>query len=123
MIPSIKPRQDASLVKRVAEIDFVGTILLVGFYLSGLMAISFGGVLYAWGSGQTIANFVAAGVLIVAFLVQQSYALFHYSFFKVPPFWLFSSSNVARRPLRMFRYISFRSISNLSNRTLRSWLV
>lgn len=39
------------------------------------MAISFGGVLYAWNSAQTIATFVVAGLLAVVFLVQQIWSL------------------------------------------------
>ncbi|KAI4159449.1 MAG: hypothetical protein L6R39_000351 [Caloplaca ligustica] len=74
-IPSIQPRPDTPLLKRAAEIDLGGTILLTGLYLSGLMAISFGGVLYAWGSGQIVATFVVAGVLALIFLAQQIWSI------------------------------------------------
>ena len=40
------------------------------------MAISFGGALYAWNSGQIIALFVVAAVLWAVFSVQQFLALF-----------------------------------------------
>ena len=75
MIPSIQPRPGASISSRIAGVDVVGTILLAGTYLAGLMAISFGGVLYAWGSGRIIALFVVAGVLITVFLVQQIWSV------------------------------------------------
>ena len=35
------------------------------------MAISFGGTLYAWNSGQVIALFVVSGLLTIAFGIQQ----------------------------------------------------
>jgi hypothetical protein len=40
------------------------------------MAINFGGALYPWGSGQTIALFVVSGVLFVIFGIQQSLTIF-----------------------------------------------
>ena len=75
MIPSIQPRPEASLFSRFREIDFIGLLLLIGIWVAGLMAISFGGLVYPWNSGQTIALFVVAGVLILAFLAQQSWSL------------------------------------------------
>lgn len=48
--PSIQPRLGVSFSKRFVEIDTLGTVL-VGIYGSGLMAISLGGVLCAWGGG------------------------------------------------------------------------
>ena len=75
MIPPIQPRPGASISERIVEVDFVGTVLLAGTYLAGLMAISFGGVLYAWDSGRIIALFVVAGVLITIFLLQQTWSV------------------------------------------------
>jgi len=40
------------------------------------MAINFGGTLYAWNSGKTIALFVVSGLLLLAFAIQQSFCLF-----------------------------------------------
>jgi hypothetical protein len=40
------------------------------------MAINFGGTIYAWNSGQTIALFVVSGVIWIAFGIQQGYAIF-----------------------------------------------
>lgn len=75
MIPSIQPRPGASISSRIIEIDFLGTILLVGAFLSVLMAISFGGLLYSWSSGQIIALFVVAGILFGAFVAQQTWSV------------------------------------------------
>ena len=41
-----------------------------------VMAINFGGALYPWNSGQIIALFVLASVLLVAFAAQQQFAWF-----------------------------------------------
>ena len=75
MIPSIQPRPGASILSRLIEIDVVGTMLLIGIYVSGLMAISFGGIIFPWNSGQIIALFIVAGVLIAVFLVQQTWSI------------------------------------------------
>ena len=57
---------------RLRDIDYLGAVLQVGFFVAGIMAINFGGTNYAWNSGQTIALFVVAGILLLAFAVQQS---------------------------------------------------
>jgi len=53
-LPSRDPRPGASFISRVREIDWVGTILQVGAFTSGIMALSFGGVVFIWSSGQII---------------------------------------------------------------------
>jgi MFS family permease len=64
------------LASRFALFDYVGAILQAGLLTSGIMAINFGGTLYSWGSGQTIGMFVAAGVLLIGFAVQQTFCIF-----------------------------------------------
>ena len=73
MIPSITFRPTAPFLERVAHIDIVGTVLLTGAFVALLMGISFGGVVYQWSSGQSIALFVVAGVTTCTFLAQQSF--------------------------------------------------
>lgn len=75
LLPSFDPRPSVSHLNRWREIDFVGGILLIGAFVSGVMAISFGGILYAWGSGQIIAMFVVSVVLFAVFAVQQEFAI------------------------------------------------
>ena len=62
--------------ERLKGIDYVGAILVAGATVSGVMAISFGGALYPWNSGQTIGCFVASGVLWIALGIQQGLPLF-----------------------------------------------
>ncbi|KAK1143627.1 hypothetical protein N8T08_006237 [Aspergillus melleus] len=75
MIPSIDPRPGVSLKSRLAEIDFLGTTLFIGVFVSGIMAIAFGGLLYAWDSAQIIALFVCFGVLAILFFLQQHFLI------------------------------------------------
>lgn len=56
------------------SLDLIGAILSAGAITTLVMAISFGGSVYAWGSGQIIALFVTTGVLWIAFLLQQRFS-------------------------------------------------
>lgn len=76
MLPNVDPRRGSSLASRSRELDFVGTILLVGAFCSGVMAVSFGGVMYQWNSGRIIGLFCCSGVLFILFGVQQAYSMF-----------------------------------------------
>ncbi|AEO71468.1 uncharacterized protein THITE_124439 [Thermothielavioides terrestris NRRL 8126] len=75
LLPTLNPRSGESIKQRLFEIDFLGIVLVVGLIVSIVMAISFGGVLYAWNSGRVIALFVLAFVLLWLFLAQQHFAL------------------------------------------------
>ena len=72
-LPSRDPVPGKTLKERLVEIDMVGTILQVGAFVSGIMAVSFGGVLYDWNSGQIIGMFVCSGILFILLGVQQGF--------------------------------------------------
>jgi MFS family permease len=74
-IPSWKPRKGERTVNLIREFDIIGSILVVGAIITGIMAIQFGGTLYAWNSGTTIALFVLSGVLFIIFGLQQTYTV------------------------------------------------
>ncbi|KAL8833882.1 MAG: hypothetical protein Q9170_004029 [Blastenia crenularia] len=74
-LPSRDPRPGATLGQRLIELDMVGTILQVGAFVAGIMAVSFGGVLYDWNSGRIIGLFVTSGVLFIALVIQQEFAI------------------------------------------------
>ncbi|KAI3336419.1 putative MFS drug efflux transporter [Xylariaceae sp. AK1471] len=76
MLPSRAPRPGVSFAERSREIDYLGAILLIGAAVSGVMAVSFGGVLYPWNSSRIIALFVVSGVLFILFGLQQSFLIF-----------------------------------------------
>lgn len=74
-LPARDPRAGATLRQRIIELDMVGTLLQVGAFVSGIMAVSFGGVLYEWNSGRIIGLFATSGVLFIALGVQQEFAI------------------------------------------------
>ncbi len=75
-LPGFDPRPNVSTKQRLAELDYTGTVLIVGAFVSGVMAVSFGGIVYAWESGRIIGLFVTSGVLFIIFGIQQVYCIF-----------------------------------------------
>lgn len=75
LIPNIDPRKGAAFTTRVREIDWLGSILNLGAFLSGVMAISFGGLTWGWGSGNIIGLFVCSGVLFILLGLQQAFTI------------------------------------------------
>lgn len=71
LIETHDPRPGVPLAKRFKEIDWTGAILIAGAFVSGIMAISFGGALYSWNSAKIIGLFVCSGVLWILFGLQQ----------------------------------------------------
>ena len=72
LLPSMDPQATTTRMKeRLRNVDLAGAIILTGTFLSGLMAINFGGAVYAWSSARTIALFCVAGILFVIFWAQQ----------------------------------------------------
>lgn len=74
-LPSRDPRPNTSILSRCREIDYFGTLLQVGAFISGIMAVSFGGVLYAWNSATIIALFILSGVLFILLALQQIFTV------------------------------------------------
>lgn len=76
LLPSYDPRPGLKLLCRLRELDLVGAVLNAGAFASLIMAIVFGGSMYAWASGQIIGLFVCSGVLWTAFICQQAFCFF-----------------------------------------------
>lgn len=75
LVPSYDPQpKEVSKRGRGQNFDVVGAVLSIGSILCLVMAINFGGTLYNWNSGRIIALFIVAGVLLVAFAIQQWFA-------------------------------------------------
>lgn len=75
-IPSFKPRAATKSTTLLREIDSVGTVLSMAGLMTIIMAINFGGSLYAWNSGPVIALFAVSAAVWIAFGVQQTYCFF-----------------------------------------------
>jgi hypothetical protein len=76
MLPNHDPRPRVTFKDKAREMDYVGTVLTVGAFVSGVMAVSFGGITYPWNSGKIISLFVCSSVLFILLGFQQVYAIF-----------------------------------------------
>ncbi|KAI9745042.1 MAG: hypothetical protein M1818_001320 [Claussenomyces sp. TS43310] len=76
LLPSLPRRPDATFMQKIKGLDWLGTILTAGLYVSFTMAFTFGGAIWAWSDGRVIALIVVFGVLTIAFGVTQYYSLF-----------------------------------------------
>ena len=73
LLPSHKPSPGKTILERVNRIDFIGVILFVGAFTSGIMAISFAGAIWAWNTGNVIGCFICSGLLWIIFAIHQTY--------------------------------------------------
>ena len=94
MVPNFDPRPGVSLKDRAREMDYVGAILTLGAFVSGVMAISFGGVQYAWNSGTIIGCFICSGILFILLGLQQVYTIFTNTSRRIFPIEFFKSRTI-----------------------------
>jgi MFS family permease len=76
ILPSFDPTPGTPYSERAASFDYLGAVLSIGGFACWIMAISFGGAVYAWNSAQIIALFVVGAVIWIAFATQQYLAFF-----------------------------------------------
>ncbi|KAL2795846.1 hypothetical protein BJX66DRAFT_300948 [Aspergillus keveii] len=91
---------------RTREIDIVGGTLNLGAFVSGTMAILFGGISWAWGSARIIALFFCSGVLFALLAIQQINVLFTTVERRLVPVDFFSPAqclSFLQQPLRLAR--------------------
>jgi MFS family permease len=94
MLPNKDPRPGVSFKDRAREMDYVGGILTIGAFVSGVMAMSFGGITYPWNSGKIIGLFVCSGVLFIILGIQQVYTIFTTTSRRIFPVEFFSSRTI-----------------------------
>ncbi|KAL2070995.1 hypothetical protein VTL71DRAFT_14021 [Oculimacula yallundae] len=94
MLPKYDPRPGVSFLNRAREMDYLGGLLTIGAFVSGVMAISFGGVEYEWNSGTIIGLFVCSGVLFILLGLQQVYTILTTTSRRIFPVEFFKSRTV-----------------------------
>jgi MFS family permease len=75
-LPSIRPSKDLSIRERLCHLDFVGSILSVGFWVTFTMAFISAGGIWAWNDGRTIATIIVFIALLVLYALQQYFSIF-----------------------------------------------
>ncbi|KAH9995350.1 putative efflux pump [Xylariaceae sp. FL0662B] len=66
-----KPKDDETLLDRIKHFDPIGTILFMPSVICLLLALQWGGSVYAWSNRRVVALLGVFGVLLVAFLYTQ----------------------------------------------------
>lgn len=74
-LPKADPQRDVAFVGKLKQLDYHGIILNIGAFTALIMAINFGGNLYAWNDGREIALWVVGGVLLLLFVLQQRFKI------------------------------------------------
>lgn len=67
-------RQETSVGRLLAQVDYVGIFLLAGSLASLIIALTWGGETYAWGSRQVLAALVVGCVGMIGFGLYESFA-------------------------------------------------
>ncbi|KAK0609540.1 MFS drug efflux transporter [Bombardia bombarda] len=75
LLPSSKPHVDVKFWRALGSIDYLGGVFICGLFTAGFIAISFGGTIWPWNAGASIALFVVAGILTILFFTQQAFSI------------------------------------------------
>ncbi|GFF55161.1 putative HC-toxin efflux carrier TOXA [Aspergillus udagawae] len=94
LLPNKDPRPGVSLRERANTMDHLGGILTIGAMVTGVMAVSFGGVMYPWNSGRIIGLFCCSGVLFILLGLQQVFTILTSATHRVLPVEFFKSRTV-----------------------------
>lgn len=95
-LPRGDPQKHTKFQQKLLQIDYMGMILNVGAFTALIMAINFGGNIFAWDSGREIALWVVGGVVLLLFVLQQAFTVgttdtervFPADFLRMPLMWL-----------------------------------
>lgn len=76
VLPSYTAPSNVPVLTRMARIDWVGVLLHVVSVVLFPIALTFGGVVWEWDSGSTIAVWVVWGLAVISYVAQQYFCLF-----------------------------------------------
>ncbi|KAJ5992170.1 major facilitator superfamily transporter [Penicillium sp. IBT 35674x] len=74
-LPRADPQEGVPLKQKLLQIDYLGVVLNAGAFTALIMAINFGGNLFAWGAGREIALWVVGSVMLLLFGLQQAFKI------------------------------------------------
>lgn len=75
-LPNVHPVRGISLRDRIKSIDYVGSVLSSGLWVTFSLAFVFAGGAWRWQDGRTIATIIVFGLLTILYMVQQYYCIF-----------------------------------------------
>jgi MFS family permease len=74
-MPGFEPMPGATRMERVRSLDWLGMVLNAGVWATFTILFTFAGNRWAWNDGAVIALFVVFGTLLLAFILQQAFAI------------------------------------------------
>ena len=75
ILPSKPRRPGTTFIQRLQSVDWLGTLLNMGMYVSFVLFCTFGGTIWAWSDGRTIACIVMFVILLASFAVSQIFCV------------------------------------------------
>ena len=60
-----------SFMFRLASLDWVGSIIMLGLITCLVLALQWGGITYAWSDGPVVGTLVAFFVLVIIFILYE----------------------------------------------------
>ena len=75
ILPSKPRRPGTTLFQRLQSVDWLGTLLNMGMYVSLVLFCTFGGSIWPWNDGRTIACIVIFATLAIIFAVTQIFCI------------------------------------------------
>lgn len=71
LLPALPRSTTTTFWQKSKSIDWLGTVLTAGLYVSFTLAFTFGGAIWDWSDGRVIALIVVFGILTITFSVTQ----------------------------------------------------
>ncbi|OAG01985.1 MFS general substrate transporter [Paraphaeosphaeria sporulosa] len=75
LLPSVPRKQEMTISEKVKSMDWLGILLCATMFSCFTVAFTFGGILWDWNHGRTIALIVVFAVTAVAFAVTQYHSV------------------------------------------------
>ncbi|KAK3314412.1 major facilitator superfamily domain-containing protein [Apodospora peruviana] len=76
LLPSLPKRPDTTWTQKLRGLDWLGIALSAGLWICFTLAFSFGGIIWAWDDGRTIALIVLFGTFTICLVATQYFSLF-----------------------------------------------
>ncbi|KAG8527712.1 uncharacterized protein KY384_007866 [Bacidia gigantensis] len=74
-LPSIQPAPGVSTLKKIREVDSLGTFLLAGIFAMFIVPLTLAEGSWAWDDPSTTISLTLCGSLVVIFILQQAFSL------------------------------------------------
>jgi hypothetical protein len=76
LFPKYNPHPDERTFRKLLRLDWVGAVLNAATFVLFVIALTFSGSTWAWGSSDSIALWVVFGVCLACYITQQAFAIF-----------------------------------------------